>query len=292
MKTILFLLTVVLMHPLFSGEIILEKITSGEWEEWQIRLPQASPKEQGVKTLCIGNSEFQIKFPIIETFKFLLKKQVALFDGKRILSFVIKLKTGEGTFLLPVDSKYFMFEKMIIYPKKKNIWVSNVVPQTKVYTSFFGNFDSFTNNTNPYFICIWEDRSFGNYERYFQTKDDILKIEKVIKKCDNLMDFIDYNGVVYLAPLISKKDLVLCNNCQSCYSKLDMLQRNLSWEVLSFNQGVSGIDTVLIYCKRLFDFYLQHTNDENLKRNLRNKIKMLELLIHQQNILKFKNGEN
>ena len=280
------------MHPLFSGEIILEKITSEEWEEWQIRLPQASPKEQGVKTLCIGNSEFQIKFPIIETFKFLLKKQVALFDGKRILSFVIKLKTGEGTFLLPVDSKYFMFEKMIIYPKKKNIWVSNVVPQTKVYTSFFGNFDSFTNNTNPYFICIWEDRSFGNYERYFQTKDDILKIEKVIKKCDNLMDFIDYNGVVYLAPLISKKDLVLCNNCQSCYSKLDMLQRNLSWEVLSFNQGVSGIDTVLIYCKRLFDFYLQHTNDENLKRNLRNKIKMLELLIHQQNILKFKNGEN
>lgn len=289
MKTILLLLTVVLMYPLFSGEIIIEKITS---EEWQIRLSQVSQIKRSVKILCIGNSEFQIRFPIIDTCKFVLKKQIALLNGKRVFSFAIKLETGETTFLLPVDNQYFIFEKMIIYPEKKNVWVSNIMPQTKVYTSFFGKIDSFTNSVTPYFICIWEDSGSRNYERYFQTKDDILKIKKAIRECNNLMDFIDYNGVVYLSPLISKKDLSLCNNCQSCYSELDMLQRNLSWEVLSFNQGVSGIDTVLIYCKRLFDFYLRHTNDEKLKENLKNKIKKLELLIHQQNILKFKNGEN
>ena len=71
MKTILFLLTVVLMHPLFSGEIIIEKITS---EEWQIRLSQVPQMERSVKTLCIGNSEFQIRFPIIDTCKFVLKQ--------------------------------------------------------------------------------------------------------------------------------------------------------------------------------------------------------------------------
>ena len=288
MKLLLLIFIVFSMSPLFSEEIIIEKLTS---DEWQIQVPKDFARGRAEKILCIGNEDFLIKFPITNTSKFTLKNRMDLKNGDLFYSFAIKLGTLEGVFLLPSYGKYYMFEKMVVHPGKKNVWISNVMPQTKVYSSFFGeSLETLDNKAKPYFIYIWEDSPSKNYEKYYQNKVDALKIGNVMKKCNSFKDFIEYDGPVYLSPLMSVNNLRLCGNCQSCGERLEALQFDLSWEVLCFNQGLSDIDPVLMSCKKLFDFYLQHSKDEKLSDDLCDKIKKLVLMMQQQKSLKFKHG--
>lgn len=264
--------------------IILVKYNSHEWRIKDVCGGVSS------KCLVIGNEQFQIRQSLASAKEILVKRNLRRVDEKIFMEISFYTGTNGGTFLLPVNTRYFMYDNLVVHPGKKNIWISNTAPNIDVGITFFGNRSP--KNSKSISIFAWiEDKSPIPQNCYSQNRIDVLRCVKPPVECaKNIQEFIDYKGPSYLSPLLTMKELSTCKNGCDCKFQLKTLQDDLCYNILGFNNGSTDYLKVLESCRRLFSFYHLHSLDGELKKTINDRLIDIESMISRQKQLFFENG--
>lgn len=270
-------------------------LTKRNAQEWGIKYDGLSANKISSQWLVIGNDRFQIRQPLALARRIFITRKVRAIGNKRFMEILFSLGTNEGVFLLPADTRYFMYDDLVVHSEKKNIWLSNIAPNIDIGVTHFGNLSKghekdMERNIS---ICIWiENISPKPMGFYQQDKLDIIKIFKhPVRYAKNAKDFVEYNGVPYLSPLLTTKDLSACGtDICDCNLQLLLLQNNLRYNILRFNEGKIGLREVLECCQELFSFYREHSSNAELKKVLNKQLDRIKSMILQQKQLEFESG--
>ena len=275
-----------------TAEVVFEKCNSRE--EWRVKCNGISANEKSAKWLVIGNEKFQIRQPLTSAAHVFMEKKIRQINGKLWMEISFSTDDNEGVFLLPADRGYFMYDSFVVRPGKRNIWISDTVPETEIgITCFGGRTDGFEKNAEPVSVCVWlENTSQMPEELYRQERSDVMKILKPpVAFAKNAEEFIDYKGVPCLSPLLAMRELSACgiSTCD-CTSRLRTLQDDLCYDILRFDNGSADLSEVLESCGRLYSFYSRHASDAELKKVLDGRLEYIRSMISRQKQFEFESG--
>lgn len=276
-----------------EGTIILSKRNA---QEWCVKYDGLSANKISSKCLVIGNDGFQIRQSLASVKRILVKRKIRPLDNKMFMEILFSVGTNEGVFLLPADIRYFMYDDLVVHSGKKNIWISNITPNIDVGVTYFGNLSNNHEKSAEHniSICVWVENTspLPTMGFYQQQELDIIKISKPpVGYAKNAKEFIEYNGVLYLSPFLTMRELSICGtkSCD-CDLELSLLQNKLCYNILRFDNGKIDLLEVLECCQKLFSFYLLHSSNIELKNVLNNRLIYIKSMILRQKQFYFETG--
>ena len=270
-----FLFVLVGIESLLAGDVFLLRIQNSN--TWRVECKGFTSEELRLKKLVIGNEKFQIRQPLSTVKKIVVSENFVFENGVSVLR--ISFFDDRQSFSLPSCCQYAMFSDLWVHPEVKNIWISNVEPDMKLKVRYLGNSEKLSGIFPLISISVWLEDEVQRQPAsfYWQTQHDMLKVlPSPVKKGNNLSDFIDYTGVFYLHPLLGLETLSPDVQDENHKKQLDEIQQELVWNILRFNNGVTGLESVIDSYRNLLIFYQGCSSNQYFQKKIAEQLKLVK----------------